>query len=258
MTGSVIVGDTTAPKPWMVMVHGMSQDHRIFGAQVDAFGSDYRILLVDLPGHGLSAGVDGPYGHAEFADHVRRVMAASEVERSIFWGTHTGATVGLLLAAREPWLISSLILEGPLVPGEAPPVVREAIGRARRIASDEDVGAAVEDWWLTAPWFGAMRANPGRSRADAHRAIVRDFGAKPWTDPRPGRAVTGVEAALAKIQAPALIYNGAADHADFFDAAARVDRLLPAARTTVIPDSGGFPAWENPEAVAAMVRGFLK
>jgi len=42
------------------MVHGMSQDRRVFGAQADAFRTDYRIQLIDLPGHGLSEDMAGP------------------------------------------------------------------------------------------------------------------------------------------------------------------------------------------------------
>ncbi len=41
--------------PWITMVHGVSQNRRVFSAQVAAFGEDYRLLLIDLPGHGLSA-----------------------------------------------------------------------------------------------------------------------------------------------------------------------------------------------------------
>ncbi|MBC8240859.1 MAG: hypothetical protein H8E30_10340, partial [Alphaproteobacteria bacterium] len=46
-----------AKSAWLVMVHGMSQDHRVFSAQVEAFKDRHPILLIDLPGHGLSAGI---------------------------------------------------------------------------------------------------------------------------------------------------------------------------------------------------------
>ena len=51
--------DGPAKAAWLVMVHGMSQDRRVFASQVAAFRTDYRIVLIDLPGHGLSSGLPG-------------------------------------------------------------------------------------------------------------------------------------------------------------------------------------------------------
>ncbi len=35
--------------PWLTLVHGASQDHRLFSAQIPVFEQHYRLLLVDLP-----------------------------------------------------------------------------------------------------------------------------------------------------------------------------------------------------------------
>ena len=61
------VTDAGPDSQWITMVHGISQDMRVFSAQIDAFRADYRLLLIDLPGHGGSAARPGPYGMTEFA-----------------------------------------------------------------------------------------------------------------------------------------------------------------------------------------------
>jgi pimeloyl-ACP methyl ester carboxylesterase len=55
--------DSAGPNaPWIAMAHGLSQDHRVFDRQVDAFVSNYRIILIDLPGHGMSTDIKSAYG----------------------------------------------------------------------------------------------------------------------------------------------------------------------------------------------------
>ncbi|MCZ6629044.1 MAG: hypothetical protein O7E56_12545, partial [SAR324 cluster bacterium] len=89
MSGSVdlaagfeTVTDAGPARPWLTLVHGMSQHRRVFSAQVAAFRESYRLLLVDLPGHGLSSSLPGPYGLEEYARSVRAALAEAGVERT--------------------------------------------------------------------------------------------------------------------------------------------------------------------------------
>ena len=153
MDRAVVIDNAGPRAPWLVMVHGMSQDHRIFDAQVDEFCSKYRILLIDLPGHGLSDDIDGPYGHTEFSRHVHQVLRGHVSAPVHYWGTHTGTAAGLLLASTEPSLFGSLILEAPVMPGRNVPIVVSEIERVRQIARSKGAEAAVEAWWSKACWF---------------------------------------------------------------------------------------------------------
>lgn len=257
MASRIVVEEATRTRPWMVMVHGMSQDHRVFSSQIDAFGPHYRILLIDLPGHGLASARGGPFGPVEFANHMNLELNGHGVEKAIFWGTHTGASAGLLLAAMHPNRFQRLILEGPVVPGKNPPVVVEAIEKARKEALNESVAVAITGWWETGCWFEHMRAHPESCRAAEHLAIIRDFGGRPWLDDQPPKPVEDIGALLAGIRIPVLIYNGIADHEEFLGASGYIASLLNDAQRASVPHSGGFPAWENPKAVNSLVADFL-
>lgn len=257
-TGYETVLTATSQAPWLVMVHGMSQDRRVFSAQVDAFRDRYQILLIDLPGHGLSAEHPGPFGHHEFAEAVADAIKDAGVERCHFWGTHTGATVGLLLAARAPTLFASLILEGPVMPGETPPSVAGAVGGARATALEDGLEAA-KDWWFTqSPWFKVMRAHAVECRAAEHRRIIEDFSGTPWLSTDSPAPVEPIETALTASTIPVLVYNGEHDHADFLDTAARVAKLIPGCRRETIADAGAFAAWEFPDRANQLVAAFLR
>jgi len=250
---------TAAPEgaPWLVMVHGMSGDHRVFDEQVRAFRECYRILLVDLPGHGLSAGVPGPFGHRELAGHVEGALEEAGLARLHYWGSHTGAAVGLLLALGRPERFASLILEGAVLPGRVMPSVARELAATLAVLEAQGLEAAKRRWFDESGWFEVMRGRPEDCRAEAHRRIVSDFAGAPWGDPGEPLPVAPVERDLKGLGVPVLAYNGAHDLADFLKVAEELERLLPDVRRRLIAEAGGFPAWEFPASVNAVVADFL-
>ncbi len=243
--------------PWIVMVHAMSQDHRVFSAQLDAFKDRYRILLIDLPGHGLSTDVPGPYGHIEMASRVGGAMDDAGVSRCDYWATHTGTALGLLLAVEKPERFRSMILEGAVLPGHTMRSGEVAIGRAREVAQTRGVAEARRQWFDTGGFFEVMRRRPEQCRADQHWAIIAEYSGAPWLYKGPATTVTPIDAQLASLEVPVLLYNGEHDVEDFVDSAVRLEALLPRVKRVTIPDAGGFPAWEFPERVNRLVADFL-
>jgi pimeloyl-ACP methyl ester carboxylesterase len=242
---------------WIVMVHGISQDRRVFSAQIDAFKAQFRLLLIDLPGHGRSAAMPGPYGMTEFAAAIEAAMAAAGIERAHYWGTHLGAASGLLLACRKADLFHSLVLEGPVYPGHAMPAVSAMLERIAQAAAREGLDAARAAWWAEGGWFAVMRDRPQECRAAEHRAIIDDFQGGPWLDPGLMAPIPPVDEALARLAVPVLIVNGEHDMPAFIDAAEALAAILPNCRRVGIEDGGGFPFWEFPARVNAEVQRFL-
>jgi 3-oxoadipate enol-lactonase len=243
--------------PWLVMVHGMTQNRRIFSAQVEAFKASYRILLVDLPGHGLSADLPGPYGHVELAAAVGAALDEAGVGRCHYWATHTGTSLGLLLAAERPSRFRSMVLEGAVLPGHAMPSVDAAIQRIRAVARRDGMAAACERWCAAGAWFDVMRQRPDECRAEAHWAMIAEFSGAPWLDDGEAAPVRPVDDRLPCIDCPVLLYNGEHELADFLEAAAFVAARLPNATQATIAEAGGFPGWEFPQRVNRLVGAFL-
>ncbi len=243
--------------PWLVMVHGMTQDRRVFSAQVAAFKARYRILLVDLPGHGLSADIPGPFGHTEMASHVADALDEADVGRCHYWATHTGTSLGLLIAAERPTRFRTMILEGAVLPGHSMASVDAALQRVRDIARDEGLPEARRHWCAEGAWFDVMRQRPEECRTEAHWAIVAEFSGAPWLCEDEAAPVRPVDHRFSFIDVPVLLYNGEHDLPDFLDAAEFLEARLPRARRATIPEAGGFPAWEFPDRVNPLVAEFL-
>ncbi|MEO3416299.1 alpha/beta fold hydrolase [Roseovarius sp. CAU 1744] len=258
MASALLIDGSAQRKPWLVMVHGTSHDHRVFEAQIETFQSEFRLLLIDLPGHGLSSTLSGPYGPVEYAEHVAGTLASHGVEQAHFWGSHTGAGVGLALAVEHPSLFRSLVLEAPVIPGRNPDVVLRTLSKVCELAKSGSPHAALEFWWQESCWFDYIRAHPQRTRAEALKKIVFEFSAVPWTDTSLPAQPIDVSESLAQLTIPTLVYNGAFDHAGFLETAHELDECLPRCRRALVEKSGGFPAWENPSATNALVKGYYK
>jgi pimeloyl-ACP methyl ester carboxylesterase len=253
-----IVTPTNSPQaPWLTLVHAAAQDRRVWAPQVEAFRNNFRLLLLDLPGHGRSADRVGPYGFAEYADSVLAALDELGVATTHFMGTHTGSAVGLILAAHVPERFITLVLEGPPIPGVDMPAISEGLARARATARDHGIEAARRSWFEHGDWYRVMRAHPERCRADAHWRIVAEFPGAPWLDMKAPRAIESHLDHLEAIHIPTLVFNGEGDVADFVAAADELERRLPDVRRERISGAGGFPSWEAPETVNAIVSEFL-
>lgn len=248
-------GDAAA---WMTLVHGMSHDHRYFSGQREYFRRSHRLLLVDLDGHGLSADAPGPFGQEEYAAGVLAAMDRAGVGRTHYLASHTGAAVGLLLASRDPGRFSSLMLEAPVIPGQAPPVVVGQLARARSTALERSMGAAVREWFETSPWFEVIRQHPEVCREAAHWRMVSEFSGGPWVDELSPKPVDFELETLAALTLPVLIINGEYDHPDFCAVSDQLEAILPNAQRAVIPGGGGFPAWEYPQSINECLNTFIQ
>lgn len=250
------IKDAGSDAPWLTLVHGASQHRGLFSAQVAEFRERFRLLLIDLPGHGGSQGLDGPYGQLEYADAVGRVIELAGAWGGHYWGTHTGAAVALLLCCRGGARFRSLVLEGVVMPGEDLGSVTEAYSQASRTARTHGMPRAREEW-LQGKWFAAQRAQPERCRAAAYRDLTDEFEGRPWTDLGVPRSAAPLWAELEVIDCPVLLINGERDVGDFLELAGRIRARLPSATAITIAGGTGFPLWEFPVEVNAAVAAFF-
>lgn len=244
-------------RPCLVMVHGASQHSGVFSAQVDWFRGRYPLLLIDLPGHGRSRDIGGPYGLHEYAQSVLAALDDAAVGAAHYWGTHTGAAVGLLLATLVPDRFKSLTLEGAVLPGVTMPSVAAAIGRAREATRSSGIEVARRDWFTQAVFFDVIRAHPEQCRSKEHWALISEFDGGPWSDASVPRPVASIMGRLADVATPTLLLNGEHDSGDFVQVADVLQEHLPTVERVIIAGAGGFPLWEYPGSVNECVERFI-
>jgi pimeloyl-ACP methyl ester carboxylesterase len=90
-------GDTT-----LVFLHGWACNRTFFKHQLDEFAGDYKVVAIDLAGHGESGTSRDNWSILELAGDVEQVVEKLDLERVILVGHSMGGTVSLEAAARMP------------------------------------------------------------------------------------------------------------------------------------------------------------
>ncbi len=89
--------------PSLVFVHGGWLNGRTWRSQVEHFADEYRIVTVDVRGHGYTGSTDPKrYSVELFADDLEAVCAELDLERPIFCGLSLGSMVVQEYLARHP------------------------------------------------------------------------------------------------------------------------------------------------------------
>ncbi|MFB6272428.1 MAG: alpha/beta fold hydrolase [Salinibacter sp.] len=96
--------------PPLLLVHGLGSSGRDWAAQVDYFAKHYRVLRIDLRGHGRSERGDGPYSIAQFARDVAVFLRRRAAAPVHVMGLSMGGMVAFELAAGAPRLVRSLVV----------------------------------------------------------------------------------------------------------------------------------------------------
>ena len=94
----------------IVFLHGTRLTRTMWRPQMNDLRDTYRVIAVDLPGHGALAG--DPFTVLGAADEVARVIDETAGGRAVVVGLSLGGYVAMELAARRPDLVRGLVLSG--------------------------------------------------------------------------------------------------------------------------------------------------
>jgi len=104
------LGDREAPV--VVMLHGWASNIGLFRPSADMVSQKYRVLAMDLPGHGDTPEPPAAWTVDDYADFVTHFLTHFGVKKCILLGHSFGGRVIIKLANREdlPFAIDKIIL----------------------------------------------------------------------------------------------------------------------------------------------------
>lgn len=246
----------------LLLLHGFTGSARSWDPVIAAWAVRFRVLAVDLIGHGRSDAPSDPRRYAmelAVAD-LTSVLVEVGLARASVVGYSLGGRVALRLAVERPERISRLVLIS------ASAGIADAEERAARLARDEALAERIEgegvarfvDGWEREPLFASQRALPAPLRA-ALRATRLAHPAQGLANSLRGMGTGRMEPLwdrLAEVRAPALVVTGALDER-YGEIGARLVAALPRGRHAVVAGAGHAPHLERPEALRRMVLDFL-
>jgi len=98
--------------PCLFFIHGWAGNMRVFSQQARHFSSDYKVVLVDLPGHGKTDWKPGTFD--EVAIQIKEIADHIGVDKFSIVGSSMGGFVGLKIAELFPSSVEKIIMVGSL------------------------------------------------------------------------------------------------------------------------------------------------
>ncbi|GMQ93315.1 MAG: alpha/beta hydrolase [Acidimicrobiia bacterium] len=94
----------------VLLIHGLGSSSGDWEYQLPVLTASYRVIAVDLRGHGSSSKPPGPYSITMFADDVAALIEDLDIGPCHVVGLSLGAMTALELAATRPDLVRSAVV----------------------------------------------------------------------------------------------------------------------------------------------------
>ena len=217
----------------VVMIHGGAVDGRFFEHNVPALAERFRVITVDLWGHGRSPDRDGPFSLDSFAQDVAEVIERVADGRAHVFGHSIGATVALVLALRRPDVVDRLVLASGGFDSSGEQI--------------EDIDAAVTG---TVQFLGSTYGEVSPDGEEHFAVVVRKDFELSNREPRL------TEADVAKVQARTLVLVADDDLTPLPHTIAMY-LAIAGSELAVVPGTSHFFLQEKPELSNAIIGSFL-
>ncbi len=257
----------------IVLIHGSSASLHSFEPWVELLKDDYRLISLDLPGHGLTGAVpDNDYTMDGFLRTVDSLVSHLDLENFTIAGNSMGGHVAWRYTLAYPEKVDRLIL----VDASGPAAWRQ-LEPAGDSATEQDSPLAFR--LLNLSWFRAVavRLDPyylvrqgveiayNRSAAVTDDLINRYYemalreGTPEATMIRFAAAARkpGPAPDLSRIEQPTLILWGREDALINVRIAHRFDRVIPDSTLVIFDDVGHMPMEEIPLESSMALRQFM-
>lgn len=250
------VGEAGTP---IVLVHGNTGSHRGFRKQFESpLAERFRLIGVDLPGHGDSGPAVDPEKTYTLAGHARAVVEAAKAlgaEEGIFVGWSLGGYVVLEAIPQLPKAAGFAVIGAPPIASTAD--LAEALSQDPALQAafrEESTDEQLEEYL-------AMYLKPGTPMPDAFREDFRR------SDKRTRSALAASAArnelvdevrTVADLDRPLAVFHGRLDAIAMRPYLDRV-RIPTLWRGQVVDvdDCGHAPHWEKPELFNRLLTEFV-
>jgi 3-oxoadipate enol-lactonase len=238
--------------PTVVFSNSLGTDFRIWNAVTPSLEADFRIVLYDKRGHGLSDTPPAPYA---MADHVGDLCALLDhlgIRRTAIVGLSVGGMIAQGIAASRPDLVSALVLCDT-----AHKIGTAEMWNARIDAVTRDGLAALADGVMER-WFTPAYRRPDNADFPGYtNMLVR----------QPAAGYAGTCAALRDadftestraLRQPTLLLVGDQDGSTPPELVRSTAELIAGSRLEIVKGAGHIPCVEQPEVTTRLIGDFLR
>jgi 3-oxoadipate enol-lactonase len=257
LDGRNIAYDLVGPEsaPVVCMTHSLASDGGMWTEQMPPLlAAGFRVLRIDMRGHGGSDPVGGDYTMSALAGDVAAVLDALSIARVHFIGLSIGGMLGQAFALEHGGRLASAMWCDtlPATPAGAPEVWQQRVDTVRGANSLAPLADPTIERWLT---DAVKRQRPGRYRQ------IRDtiVGTTPAGYLGCVAAIRNFDfvARLPSLKLPVLVVCGDQDAGTPPEGNRQIAGLVTGGRYEEIADARHFPNVEHPETFNRIMLGWL-
>lgn len=235
-------------EPTLVFIHCGSCDRHVWDNQVPVFAKNYRVVTIDLPGHGESGQGRKNWSVESFADDVNTVITKLNLKRVVLVGSSMGGPIAVEATRRMPRRVQAIVPVDTLqnVETKVDPVQLEQVFKQLRA-----------DYKGTVTGFmNQLLFSPNTPAAVKNRMISEATSRPPELGIAILEGIIGYNSvpALREIKVPIRAING-----DLNPTNLEVNRkYAPQFDAVIIKGSGHYPMLENPERFNELLTDILQ
>jgi pimeloyl-ACP methyl ester carboxylesterase len=252
--------DTGNPTgPALVLIHGYTDNARDWVPMLPYLSKRFRMILVDLRGHGQSSKPECCYTRVDFAYDIKLLLDALSIQKADIVGHSLGSIVAQTLAEFWPERTNRVVLiasTGGRPPGSTAPLQFDFAAEIRKLKEPLDPDSPFMIAW----WDSPTPVDPEfirRQRRDSAAIPLKVWLAVLDQALSSGTEYADLQSTLPRLKAPTLLIWGSKDPIMEEPVRKTLIDALPAARVKIFEGLGHNPFWEDPAGVAAAINSFL-
>jgi len=234
----------------VILIHGYPLDHTIWQPMIPFLEKEARLIIPDLPGHGLSETTDENYSIERMADDIAGLMEFLRIKRAIMVGHSMGGYVTLAFASKYEQKLLGLALIASRVNADT---FSQKEARQRMIKEIQDIGMR-----QVAEYMSPRLVNDPLLVRDLHELILKM---------NPNGAIGALKAMIERddssnlfenLKTPIMVIAGSNDALIPIETSRLMPALNPNCTYLELENVGHMPMLESPiktaEAINLLIR----
>jgi pimeloyl-ACP methyl ester carboxylesterase len=254
MNGYTMAYDIAGDGVPLVFIHQVATDRRLWHYQRSIFYRRYRLITVDIMGHGQVSWPSEEFSLERTAAHVQTLLERLKAGPAFLIGVSMGAAIAMRIALSDPLLVRGLILISPW--SHTSEHTRSLVERLFRLAEAGDMSTHT-DLFLRYVLPSAFLACHGLEVERLH-ALAMDQDAKAVAYTWAACMASDLSDHLRAIHAPSLVIAGVNDLFTPPYLARAVADGLSEVELEIWEEAGHFPFFEDPSRFNRKLEMFIR
>jgi 2-hydroxy-6-oxonona-2,4-dienedioate hydrolase len=262
---SIRYQDSAGEGDVVLLTHGIGSSLEIWAEQMKGMSANYRVIVWDIPGHGLSGFGKQPYEIADFAQFAWEFLDKLKIQRVNLVGNSMGGAISIQMYGLQPTRVKKIaLLNSANLGREVPlpfqlmalPFLGRFMAQPNQMAIDQQINAIfLKPAAVSAELKAVIKRNV--LREGAQQAFLNTL--KKMTTVRGQKAslVKKAKDILLSTEIPILFIHGRQDKVIPCAHSQEVQKITPNSKLEIIENCGHTPQIEKPDKIQTILNDFF-